>query len=172
MAVQPSERVATLIEPTLNDMGYELVRVLISGHRRPTLQVMAERSDQEPMTVEDCAAISHAISALLDVEDPIPSTYRLEVSSPGIDRPLVRRADFERFAGFDARLETELPIDGRRRFQGRLLGLVEDRVRLRLAEGERELPLAAIKKARLVATDALLSAAQAERRSERRWPRV
>lgn len=165
LAVQPSERVAALIEPTLSDMGYGLVRVLISGNQRPTLQVMAERSDQEPMTVEDCAAISHAVSALLDVEDPIPGAYRLEVSSPGIDRPLVRPADFERFAGFDARLETVLPIDGRRRFQGRLLGLVEDRVCLRLADGDRELPLASIKKARLVVTDELLRAAQAERRS-------
>lgn len=165
LVVQPSEKVATLIEPTLQDMGYQLVRVVISGSRRPTLQVMAERSDLEPMTVEDCAAISRAVSALLDVEDPIPSAYRLEVSSPGIDRPLVRRADFERFAGFDARVETEAPIDGRRRFQGRLLGMVEDRVRLRLAEGDRELPLAAIRKAKLVVTDALLAAAQAERRS-------
>lgn len=166
LAVQPSERVATLIEPTLNDMGYQLVRVLISGNQRPTLQVMAERSDLEPMTVDDCAAISRAVSAVLDVEDPIPSSYRLEVSSPGIDRPLMRPADFERFAGFDARVETVLPIDGRKRFQGRLLGLVEDRVCLRLPDGgDRELPVASIKKAKLVVTDELLRAAQAERRS-------
>jgi ribosome maturation factor RimP len=165
LTVQPDERIATLIEPTLDDMGYQLVRVLISGSRSPTLQVMAERSDLEPMTVDDCAAISRAISVVLDVENPIPSAYRLEVSSPGIDRPLVRPIDFERFAGFDARIETEVAIEGRKRFQGRLLGVVEDRVRLHLADGDRELPLASIRKAKLVVTDELLRAAQAERRS-------
>jgi ribosome maturation factor RimP len=117
------------------------------------------------MTVEQCAEISHTVSALLDVADPIPGAYRLEVTSPGIDRPLTRRADYERFAGFEARLETAVPIDDRRRFRGRLLGLSGDDVRIRLAEGERAIPLAAIKKAKLVLTDELLAAAQAEQRS-------
>ena len=117
------------------------------------------------MTVEHCAAISHAVSALLDVADPIGGSYQLEVTSPGIDRPLVRRADFARFAGFEARLETTVPIDGRRRFRGRLVGLDGDDVCLRLPEGEQRIPFGAVKKAKLVLSDDLIAAAQAERRS-------
>jgi ribosome maturation factor RimP len=158
-------RVTELIEPTLHDMGFELVRVLMSGGQRPTLQVMVERLDQAPVTLEHCAEVSHALSALLDVADPLPGAYRLEVTSPGLDRPLVRRADYERFAGLEARLETELPIEGRRRFRGRLLGLAGDRIRLALPEGETSIPFDAIKKAKLVLTDELLAAAQTERRS-------
>jgi ribosome maturation factor RimP len=158
-------QVTELIEPTLRDMGLELVRVLVSGGQRPTLQIMVERGDHAPTTLDDCAEASHAVSALLDVADPLPGAYRLEVTSPGIDRPLVRRADYERFAGFEARLETELPIEGRRRFRGRLLGLADDQVRLALPEGEQAIPLDAIKKAKLVLTDDLLAAAQMERRS-------
>ena len=158
-------QVTELIEPTLHDMGFELVRVLMSGGQRPTLQVMVERSDRGPVTLDQCAEVSHAISALLDVADPLPGAYRLEVTSPGLDRPLVRRADYERFAGFEARLETELPLEGRRRFRGRLLGIADDQVRLALPEGETSIPLDAIKKAKLVLTDELLAAAQTERRS-------
>jgi ribosome maturation factor RimP len=158
-------QITELIEPTLRDLGLELVRVLVSGGQRPTLQIMVERGDHAPTTLDDCAAASHAVSALLDVADPLPGAYRLEVTSPGIDRPLVRRADYERFAGFEARLETELPIEGRRRFRGRLLGVADDRVRLALPEGEQSIPLDAIKKAKLVLTDDLLAAAQMERRS-------
>jgi ribosome maturation factor RimP len=158
-------QVTELIEPTLHDMGFELVRVLMSGGQRPTLQVMVERLDQEPVTLDHCAEVSHALSAVLDVADLLPGAYRLEVTSPGLDRPLVRRADYERFAGFEARLETELPIEGRRRFRGRLLGLADDQVRLALPEGETSIPFDAIKKAKLVLTDELLAAAQTERRS-------
>ena len=130
-----TRQITELIEPTLNEMGFELIRVLVTGGQRPTLQIMVERADLAPLTVEHCAGASRAISALLDVADPIAGAYRLEVSSPGIDRPLVRRADYERFAGLEARLETELPIDGRRRFRGRLIGLAGDRVRLALPGG-------------------------------------
>jgi ribosome maturation factor RimP len=158
-------QITELIEPTLRDMGLELVRVLVSGGQRPTLQIMVERGDQAPTTLDACAKVSHAVSALLDVADPLPGAYRLEVTSPGLDRPLVRRADYERFAGLEARLETELPIEGRRRFRGRLLGLAGDQVRLALPEGEMSIPFDAIKKAKLVLTDELLAAAQAERRS-------
>jgi ribosome maturation factor RimP len=158
-------QVTELIEPTLHDMGFELVRVLMSGGQRPTLQVMVERVDQEPVTLDQCAEVSHALSAVLDVADPLPGAYRLEVTSPGLDRPLVRPADYERFAGFEVRLETELPIEGRRRFRGRLLGLAGDQVRLALPEGETSIPFDAIKKAKLVLTDELLAAAQSERRS-------
>ena len=160
-----NRQIAELIEPTLRDMGLELVRVLMSGGQRPTLQIMVERGDHAPTTLDDCTEVSHAVSALLDVADPLPGAYRLEVTSPGIDRPLVRRAASERFAGFEARLETELPIDGRRRFRGRLLGLADDQVRLALPEGQQSIPLDAIKKAKLVLTDDLLAAAQMERRS-------
>lgn len=146
-------------------MGFDLVRVMLSGGQRPTLQVMIERLDHEPVTLDHCAEVSHALSALLDVEDPLPGAYHLEVTSPGVDRPLVRRADFERFAGFEARLETEQPIEGRRRFRGRLLGLAGADVRLVLPEGEYAIPFDAIKKAKLVLTDELLAAAQKERRS-------
>ena len=160
-----NRQIAELIEPTLRDMGLELVRVLMSGGQRPTLQIMVERGDHAPTTLDDCTEVSHAVSALLDVADPLPGAYRLEVTSPGIDRPLVRRADYERCAGFEARLETELPIDGRRRFRGRLLGLAGDQVRLALPEGEQSIPLDGIKRAKLVLTDDLLAAAQMEPRS-------
>jgi ribosome maturation factor RimP len=157
--VDPNRQVAELIEPTLYDMGFELVRVLLHGGQRPTLQVMAERADRAPMTVEHCAEISRAVSAVLDVADPIAGAYRLEVTSPGLDRPLTRRADFERFCGFEARVETEVPIEGRRRFRGRLLGVVDDELHLQLEDGERAIPCAGIKKAKLIVTDEVLAAA-------------
>ena len=147
---------ARIIEPALDAMGYRLVRVQLIGARRPTLQVMAERRDEAAMTVEDCAEISRAISALLDVADPIAGAYTLEVSSPGIDRPLVRPEDYDRFAGYAARIELNQPIDGRRRFRGRLLGRAADYVRLADDAGEIHLPLAAIARAKLLLTDDLL----------------
>ena len=154
-----------MIEPTLKAMGYELVRVMSTGGRRPTLQVMAERVDRAGMTVDDCAEISRAVSAILDVEDPIKEAYQLEVSSPGIDRPLIKPLDFERFAGFEARVETDRAIEGQRKFRGRLLGLEDEAVRLALPDGERAIPLASIRKAKLVLTDELIAAAEAEGRN-------
>lgn len=154
-----------MIEPTLKAMGYELVRVMSTGGKTPTLQVMAERLDRVGMTVDDCAEISRALSAILDVEDPIDGAYQLEVSSPGIDRPLTKPADFERFAGFEARVESDRLIGGQRKFKGRLLGLENEAVRLALPEGERAIPLASIRKAKLVLTDDLLAAAEAEGRN-------
>jgi len=154
--------IARLIEPTLQAMGFELVRVQFGGgQHRPTLQIMAERIDRQPMAVEDCAEISRNLSALLDVEDPLPGSYLLEVSSPGIDRPLIRPADYERFAGFEARLETTAPIEGRKRFRGKLMGLAGDRVRLAEEGGELTLPLEQINKAKLLLTDALIEATAA-----------
>lgn len=123
-------RIEALITPAVQAMGYDVVRVLVSGQQRPVLQVMAERVDGAPMTVDDCADISRALSALLDVEDPITGAYTLEVSSPGIDRPLTRLADFVRFAGFEARVESALPIDGRKRFRGTLMGVQDEQVRI------------------------------------------
>ncbi len=159
MAIDPNE-IARMIEPSLDAMGYRLVRLMQTGGlRRPTLQVMAERRDETPMTVEDCAEISRAVSALLDVADPIAGAYLLEVSSPGIDRPLVRPEDYERFAGLEARIDLSSPVDGRKRFRGRVLGRDADHVRLDVEGGEVRLPFAAITKAKLVLNDELLALA-------------
>ena len=146
-------------------MGYETVRVRLSGKERPTLQVMVERADQVPITVDDCETVSHQISAMLDVEDPIPSTYTLEVSSPGIDRPLTRAKDWNRFAGHLAKVELTAPLAGRRRFSGIVLGAEAGReARLRLEDGtEVALPLATIRNARLVLTEALIEASRPQR---------
>jgi ribosome maturation factor RimP len=154
--------IEAMIAPTLDAMGYGLVRLRFTGGSgRQTLQVMAERHDGAGMTVDDCAEISRTISALLDVEDPVPGAYLLEVSSPGIDRPLVRPADYQRFAGREATIETGRPVAGRKRFRGRLGGLVEDGVRLDLPEGEVVVvPLADIHRAKLVLTEELLTAAK------------
>lgn len=157
------DRISALIAPSLEAMGYELVRVLLQGQKRQVLQIMAERADRNPMTVEDCADISRSISALLDVEDPIPSAYSLEVSSPGIDRPLTRLQDYHRFAGFEAKVEALRPVDGRKRFRGVLQGLDEaNNVRLVVEGQELQIPFADIHRAKLVLTDDLIAAAQLE----------
>lgn len=153
------ERLESLIGPTVDAMGYVLVRVTMSGKQRPVLQVMAERKDGVNMTVEDCADISRAVSAVLDVEDPIQGAYMLEVSSPGIDRPLTRKSDFQRYAGFEARIEMTLPVDNRKRFKGRLLGIDDAGiVRIAAEDGEFALPFDDIQKAKLVLTDELIAA--------------
>lgn len=150
-------RIEDIVAPTIVGMGYELVRVAMS-RTGGTLQIMIEPADGRPMDVEDCATLSRALSAVLDVEDPIPNNYTLEVSSPGIDRPLTRPKDYTRWSGHLAKLETTQPINGQRRFKGTLLGLDGDRVRLRLDDGtETELPLASVAKAKLEITDALLA---------------
>jgi ribosome maturation factor RimP len=151
-------RIERIVSPALQGMGYELVRVQMTGGQRPVLQIMAERIDGAQMTVEDCADISRALSAILDVEDPVTTAYVLEVSSPGIDRPLTRRKDFERFAGFEARLETREPIAGRRRFKGRLRGFAGDEIRIETEEGELTVPFEALHRAKLVLTDELIAA--------------
>ena len=153
-----TNRIAQAIEPSLEAMGYRLVRVIITSGRRPTLQVMAERGDDQPMTVEDCAQISHSVSAMLDVADPIAGAYVLEISSPGIDRPLVRTEDYDRFSGFEARIELARPIEGRKRFRGRLLGTSAGNVRLATETGEVNLPFAEVARAKLVLTDDLIDA--------------
>jgi ribosome maturation factor RimP len=142
--VDRTRQIEDLIEPSLRDMGFQLVRVMLRGRERPTLEVMAERLDRAPMRVDDCAEISRAVSALLDVEDPLPGSYVLEVTSPGLDRPLVKPDDYVRFAGFEARIETVAPIDGRRRFKGRLGGLEGDEVRLEVEGAPVAVPLSSI----------------------------
>jgi ribosome maturation factor RimP len=152
-------RVAALAEPVLDDLGFRLVRVRISGLAGCTVQIMAERPDGM-MTIEDCQMVSRALSPVLDVADPIDRAYRLEISSPGIDRPLVRCSDFERFAGHVVKLEMAIARDGRRRFRGELLGREGEAARIRLEDGaEISLPIAEMADAKLVLTDALVAAA-------------
>jgi ribosome maturation factor RimP len=153
-------KLAAIIAPSIEAMGYELVRVAVMGSRdRPTVQVMADRADGGQIAVEDCEAISHAVGALLDVEDPIAGAWNLEVSSAGIDRPLTRVKDWNRFAGHLARAEAVSPVDGRKRFSGIVLGADETHARMRLDDGtEVFLPLADLRRAKLVLTDALIDA--------------
>jgi ribosome maturation factor RimP len=161
-------RVAALAEPVLAGLGYRLVRVRISGAAGCTVQIMAERPDGT-MAIEDCEAASRALSPVLDVADPIEGAYQLEISSPGIDRPLVRHSDFDRYAGHVAQVEMNVPIDGRRRFRGQLLGTEGDAVRIRrsdAADGTDDvLPIDDMMEAKLVLTDALIS--ESLRRSKR-----
>jgi ribosome maturation factor RimP len=163
-------RVAAIAEPVLAELGYRLVRVRISGAAGCTVQIMAERPDGM-MAIEDCEAVSRALSPVLDVADPIETAYQLEISSPGIDRPLVRRSDFDRYAGHVAHVEMLVPIDTRRRFRGELVGTDGDNVRMRWADGadaqqtEILLPIDDIAEAKLVLTDALV--AESLRRGKR-----
>lgn len=161
-------RVARIVEPTVVGLGYRLVRVKLSAMNGTTLQIMAERADGS-MTVEDCERLSRDLSPALDVEDPIERAYHLEVSSPGIDRPLVRRSDFERWAGHTAKIELSHPLDGRKRFRGVLAGIDGDELRVALATPEGgettvRLPLADIGEAKLVLTDELIRESLAARK--------
>lgn len=140
-------------------MGFELVRVAVLGRDRPTVQIMADRADGTLIGVGDCEAISRAVGAVLDVEDPIPGEWELEVSSAGIDRPLTRLKDWNRYAGHQARAEVNIPINGRKRFAGIVLGGEDGVGRMRLDDGtEVALPLIELRRARLVLTDALIEA--------------
>nr|WP_223385498.1 ribosome maturation factor RimP [Oricola cellulosilytica] len=154
-------RVAAIVEPVLNSAGYKLVRVRLSGMNGLTLQIMAERADGT-MTVEDCETVSRMLSPLLDVEDPIDRAYHLEVSSPGIDRPLVRLSDFAKWRGHLAKIETSTMVEGRKRFRGKVVDLSGDAVTI---EGDKAtfgeslvatIPLDAIADARLILTDDLI----------------
>ena len=158
-----SEQIAKLIGPVADELGYELVRVQIQGGaRRATLQIMAERRDRTAMIVEDCARLSRAISNLLDEVDPIAGEYTLEVSSPGIDRPLMKRADYERFLGHEVKIETNTAVDGRKRFHGMIAALDGDTVMLDSEGTTVPLPLAQVKSAKLVLTDRLIAAVEDE----------
>jgi len=154
-------RVAAIIEPTINEMGYQLVRVKLSSQNGMTLQIMAERPDGI-MTVNDCEKLSTAISPVLDVEDPIDKAYHLEVSSPGIDRPMVRKSDFTKWTGHIVKFETSVMVEGRKRFRGTIKSVSEDAFVLdREAAGKDEDPLVTIpfntlSEARLILTDELI----------------
>ena len=157
--------VERIITPSLEAMGYTVVRVKYIGSAQPVLQVMAERSADGAMTIDDCAEVSRAVSALLDVEDPIAGPYNLEVSSPGLDRPLVRLEDFDRFTGFEAKVEMKDPLDGRKRFRGRLLGVADGNVRMDFEGDAVSLPFDSVGAAKLVITDDLIAASLKERES-------
>jgi ribosome maturation factor RimP len=171
LIVEPglAARIAALAEPVLDGLGYRLVRVRVSGTDGCTLQIMAERPDGS-MTIEDCEAASRALSPVLDTADLVDSAYRLELSSPGLDRPLVRRSDFERYANHVVKIEMQSLIEGRKRFRGLLLGVEGEAARLHRDDagaGETPdvmLPIEEMTEAKLVLTDALI--AEALRRSK------
>jgi len=148
-------RLAEIITPAIEDMGYELVRVRLMTGKNATLQVMADKPNGG-IEVDDCAKISTAIGAVLDVEDPIVDEYALEVSSPGIDRPLTRLKDFANFEGYEAKLETDDLIDGRRRFKGELAGVEGNEVLINIEEGTVGLQFEWLTDAKLVLTDELI----------------
>jgi ribosome maturation factor RimP len=154
-------RVAAIVEPVINDMGYRLVRVKLSGQNGLTLQIMAERPDGT-MTVNDCEALSMAISPVLDVEDPIDKAYNLELSSPGIDRPMVRKSDFVTWAGHLFKCETSVMVAGRKRFRGKITDVTDEGFTLERdqpAYGEEptvQIPFSALAEAKLILTDDLI----------------
>ena len=148
-------RLAEIVRPVIEDLGYELIRLRYMSGKKPTLQIMADKPDGG-IEVDDCALISTDVSANLDVEDPIAEEYVLEVSSPGIDRPLTRLKDFDRWAGYEAKLETAELIDGRRRFKGTLEGTEGGEVLIAVEEGTIGLRFDWLSDAKLVLTDELI----------------
>ena len=188
LIVEPgvSARVATIAEPVIEQLGYRLVRVKVSPADGCTVQIMVERPDGM-MVVEDCETVSRALSPVLDMADPIDKAYRLEVSSPGIDRPLVRKSDFDRYAGHLVKIETEIPIDGRKRFRGLLIGTEGEAARIRQDDkkqddkkddaeaGEAEeilLPIGEMSEAKLVLTDELVTQALRREKAAKREARA
>ena len=164
-----SARVATIVEPVIEGLGYRLVRVRVSSSEGCTVQVMAERPDGT-MTIDDCEICSRALSPVLDTADPVERAYRLELSSPGIDRPLVRQSDFSRYAGNVVKIEMAVAVEGRKRFRGVLLGAENNMARVQRDDardgetGDIMLPIEEMAEAKLVLTDALI--AEALRRSK------
>jgi ribosome maturation factor RimP len=155
-------RIEEMISPTIEAMGFRLVKVDYSGGSKPCLQIMAEEMETGRMNVEDCSRISRVVSAILDVEDPLAGTYALEVSSPGIDRPLTRPEDFEKFVGFEAKIETNRNIDGRKRFKGRLAQANDEVVRIETKDKAYDLAHQDINSAKLLLSDDLIAAAQGQ----------
>ena len=150
------EKITNAIEPALTDMGYDLVRVAINGAEMKTVQIMAERQDRKDMTVDDCEEISHTASALLDVEDPFNGRWVLEISSPGIDRPLVKQADYDRFKGEEAKVELLHDIEGRKRFKGILKGIQGSEITMDFEGQEIKFDFADVAKAKLTFKDETL----------------
>lgn len=157
------EQIEALITPSVNALGYDLVLVKFNeSTKHRTLQIMAERSSDKLMGIDDCEKVSRTVSAILDVEDIIDGRYSLEVGSPGIDRPLTRRHDFTDYAGFDAKIETALPIDGRRRFKGILKGIEGEIITVDVDGKEWQVPFESVQTAQLVLTERLIQASQTQ----------
>ena len=151
--------IARLIEPTVKDMGLDLVRVaMIGGKSDPTLQIMAERPDTRQLTIDDCETLSRKLSDILDEADPLEEGYRLEVSSPGIDRPLTRRSDFADWTGHEARIKFIDPVDTAKQVSGDIVGIEGDTIRIATPKGERLVDFANIASAKLLLTDKLINA--------------
>lgn len=153
-----SERIHNLVKVSVDELGYDIVRVKIMGKEQVVLQIMAEPKDGYRMTAEDCGAISRAVSALLEADDPIRGAYTLEVSSPGLDRPLTKLGDFERFQGLGAKIEINRNQDGQYRFKGRLLGVEGDAVKIFVDGSEMKISYSDIRKAKLLMTNELIPA--------------
>ena len=150
-----------LIEPVVVKAGYELVRVITIGQANPTLQIMIDKLDHTDITVDDCASVSRLVSDLLDEKDPIEGKYSLEVSSPGLDRPLTKLEHFQRYCGYEIKLETDEKIENRKRFKGKILKTDNQNIILLMEEQEYIIPFSAVSKAKLVVTDELWEEYQA-----------
>lgn len=157
--MQTKHPVEDLIAPIIDDLGFEVVRIMTIGNVNPTLQIMIERKDRQNLVVDDCAAVSRAISEILDEKDPIKGEYSLEVSSPGLDRPLTKVEHFSRFAGYEAKIDTMVPVEGRKRFKGKIIKVDEqNNVHFEMDGNTYVIPFDDISKAKLVLTDELLNA--------------
>jgi ribosome maturation factor RimP len=161
--MQKKHALESLLEPVIDSMGYEIVRMLnVGANANMTLQIMIERKDRKDITVDDCVKVSRAVSEVLDEHDPIEDNYNLEVSSPGLDRPLTKLENFERFKGFEAKIETFVGIENRKRFKGKLLGVFGKDVKIDTEGVEYAIPFDDITKAKLVLTDDLIKANEEE----------
>lgn len=156
------EKITALIEPTVTAMGYDLICVQESGENGYTIQIMAEDAKTKRLGMDDCTKLSRAIAAIMDVEDPVAGAYRLEISSPGIDRLLVRQSDYADYIGMDVKIEIDPPIEGQKRFRGRIAKLEENTVYLDIADKDEQaaLPFDRIQKAKLVMNDELIKITQ------------
>ncbi len=154
-----AEKIEGIIADSVTHLGYDIVRVSVTGNELKTIQVMIERTDRADMTVDDCEKVSRTVSALLDVEDPVAGRYMLEVTSPGIDRPLIKPADYVRFKGMEAKVETMVALNNQRRFKGIIMGVSDDESEIILSvDGNTiRLPFNNIAKAKLILTDELLA---------------
>ena len=158
--MQQKHPLQDLLEPVISGLNYEVVRILTIGQKNPTLQIMIDRLDGKDITVDDCATVSRAVSAVLDEKDPIKDQYSLEVSSPGLDRPLTKLEHFKRFSGNEARIETSVEVEKRKRFKGCLTGVDDqNRVHIDMSGTDYAIAFDDISKAKLILTDELLQAA-------------
>ncbi len=154
--MQKKHPIYDMVAPTIENMGFEVVRIMTTGTQKVTVQIMIERQDHKNLVVDDCAAVSRAVSAILDEKDPIDGEYSLEVSSPGVDRPLTKPEHFKRFVGYETKIETDEAVDGRKRFRGKIVSVKENNIiNFVMNNKEYSIPFDVITKAKLVLTDEL-----------------